>query len=262
MNNGENKSIHIQLTGENAHPENIPLPKLVSIIESYVKLIGSVNIALRNGNEFSMKEFSLTSISACCTDIVLAVESEEQYLANEMMVNSFQQNHGNNLPDFVKEKANQLTYELNGIDLTLSLFNSSGLNIAYTPELFAIEDVIVLERRTIYGEIINIGGKRPNFHVEDHTGKVFVIDDISAKDATKIAPRLYANVGVVVDCHVHIPSMEIENRCKFIELLPFDDRNWLVDTKEFLQNVPSFFSSTDEMSKRLTEIRQGKTNDA
>ena len=257
MKNTEQNLIHIQLTGDKAHPGNIPFPKLISIIESYIKLIGSFNVFMLNGEEFSFNDFSLTNINACCTDISLAVESEKQVFANEFMIDTFNRSRIDDLPYEIKRTANTLNRELIDQDLALKLFNSLGIDVAYEPTIFDIEDVIIEERRTIYGKMNNIGGKTPNFHLEDHTGKEFVVGGISESDASDLAKRLYRNIGVVVDCKIHTLSMEIDSHCKYIQLLPYDDKNWFEESTKFINNIPSIFSSTDEMHEKLTEIRRG-----
>jgi len=255
MKNTEQNFIHIQLTGDKAHPENIPFPKLVSIIESYIKLIGSFNVFMLNGEEFSLSEFSLTNINACCTDISLAVESKKQVYANDFMIDTFSQDRKTELPFEIKKNANMLNHELIEQDLALKLFTNAGVDVAYEPKIFDVEDIIIEERRTIYGKMNNIGGKTPNFHLEDHTGKEFVVGGINEQVASELANRLYKNIGVIVDCKIHSISMEMESHCKFIHLLPYDDRNWFEESAKFINKFPSIFPSTEEMHKKLSEIR-------
>lgn len=259
MKSIESNTIHFQVTGDNSSPDNIPWKKLKSIVEAYINLISSFNVHLLNGEEFTLNEFFLTNINACCTDISLEVKSESPVKANDLMIKTFKNSNKNELPYAIKKNANLLNRELIDPNLALKLFDTAGVDIAYEPSFYDIGDVIIEERRTIYGKMINIGGKDPNFHLVDHTGTEFIIGGITEKDAADLANKLYRNIGVVVDCKIHTLTMEIDTRCKFIELLPYDDRNWLEESAKFISTVPSIFSSTAEMHEKLTEIRRGTT---
>jgi hypothetical protein len=262
MNNTEYKKIHIQLTGD---PSKIPLEDLISIIKAYIDLLGSVNISLLKGKEFSYSEFSLININDCCTDIELAVDSEEQIEAHDLLYKSIKEGVAENLPYEVKQKHNNLSRKLQISkipDLALTLFNESGIEVQYLSKTFDIEDIVIEEHHTIYGKMVNIGGKSPNFHLEDHKGFTFIIELPNQEGASNLANRLYSTIGVVATCKVHIPSMEVDSRCKFVKLLPYDDRNWSEDNSKLLDQMPILFSSTQEMNEKLLDIRHGKNHDS
>lgn len=260
MKNIESNTIHFQVTGDNSSPDNIPWKKLKSIVEAYINLISSFNVHLLNGEEFTLNEFFLTNINACCTDITFAVESAAHVQANDLMVDTYKLGNITDLPDQVKNSANLLNNSLLEQNLAIILFTNAGDTVHYEPIIYDFEEIFIKERRTLYGRMHSIGGKVPNFHVEDLNRKNFIIDGITEDIASKLAPRLYQTIGVLVEADINLLTMEMQSKCKYIQLLPYidyDDQEWFELNEKFVNSIPNIFNSEEEMHNKLSDIRRG-----
>ena len=92
---------------------------------------------------------------------------------------------------------------------------STKLTLSQDTSILTDEDLWHPTQKYIYGEILEIGGKSPNIHVEDETAKKIIID-IDKKDIQKIEKNiLYQKRCIYVSCEEHELSKEIR-KCHFI----------------------------------------------
>ena len=132
------------------------------------------------------------------------------------------------------------------------LNESIKLTLSQDTSILTDEDLWHPTQKYIYGEILEIGGKSPNIHVEDETANKIIID-IDKKDIQKIEKNiLYQKKCIYVSCEEHELSKEIKN-CRFIS---WDD----YDPDYVRDNFETYQKQREEAFKKSWDFENIKEN--
>lgn len=96
---------------------------------------------------------------------------------------------------------------------------------------------------TIYGKVVNAGGKNPNVHIETLQGQV-VICKGTQEQVKQLAGRLYTNVGIVGSARCDVETLEYDD-VEIKEILPYDDSSITDAVRELGQLAASSFADVD-----------------
>lgn len=143
-----------------------------------------------------------------------------------------------------------------------------GLSLNKDTSILTDEDLWHQTQKYIYGEIIDIGGKFPNMHVEDEAGRKIKID-INKTEIQKISNNiLYKKKCICIACEEHEFSKDIRE-CQFISWDDYDPDYVRENFEQYRKERENIFQKSwdvenikknydNDNDKWLNEVRHGE----
>lgn len=204
--------IRIVLKRDGISPDELPFKQLSKIIESYFRTITA--IAYENNPKMDMKsvKYCLSSISSGSVDTLISSPVQQLFAkANCELVDGFRSNNIEMFPDNVQEDIYDFCENMEQFGLTADLYSDPEHTVQLIPAEFFRNQRTIEDITTIYGELIAVGGAKPNIniHLSIPERKRKLICKITESDAKILGSRLYTTVGVYGKAIRKLPSMEI-----------------------------------------------------
>lgn len=220
------KQFKISIIGDSVSPENLSYKALVKILDNYVDALYELSKSRNSALNKKKLDFTLTDIQSGSYEITMTDNygcdlSESQIeLADFLEADRFEQ-----LPDKSIQCLRSMADDLDGYNWQLTLFAKSNKKVTFLPKKFIVKTETYKEETTIYGTLIQIGGRKPNIHLEIPGRSNLLICDINESMAKELALKLYTEIGLSGIADRYINSTEIK-RFKVVEILPYDPSSY------------------------------------
>lgn len=231
--------IDIKITGEGIEPSNFSFKKLNEIVDKYFRVLVSIATAERSGLEFRDAKFSLLGISKGSVDLsfIDLDEHSDLYISSIALADAIEQDNICNLPMNAQNDLSEFGKALKSYDTPLcaQLFNQAGLAVTIQPDEIIKEIHIVNSIETIYGELTDVGGAKPNVHLLTKNGSI--TGEVTKAQAIELGSRLYTQVGLTGRVDRKAGGAKPE---RFIvdRIEPYDESKW----KENIKKIQDLFS--------------------
>lgn len=116
----------------------------------------------------------------------------------------------------------------------------------------------MLMRTTIYGQVVEAGGKNPNVHIETLQGQIVVCAG-DQDQVKKLAEQLYEMVGIVGRANYNVTSSELTN-FTIHEVLPYVATSFTTALRELGEAAAPYFGDID-VDTFVHSIRADGTED-
>lgn len=251
------ESIRITFEGNGLRLIDFPVEKLFDLITKYLKIVVEMAKTDIPKSKLTIKDFSFASLEDGSADsqIFCKVPGIHEYsrkLNRDIVKGTFMDR---SKKAFKLLNEFQGSLELNGLPLAANLSDETGERIIITKDKTEIVNFFFLEEIEIYGKLISIGGKTPNFHLVDHRNVEYIIGNISESIAVQLANRLYSTVGVMAETKVYLPDYVYDTHCKFVELLPYSEERWEEGIAELQKEMSDYLTDPRKIDEILNEIR-------
>lgn len=249
------KQFKISITGNSVSPENLSYKALVKILDNYVNALYELSKARNSALNKKKLDFTLTNIQMGSYEITMTdtygcdLPESQNELAEFLEEDRFEQ-----LPDKSIQCLRDMADDLDGHDWQLMLFSKSDKKVSFLPKKFIVKTETYKEETTIYGTLIQIGGRKPNIHLEIPGRSNLLICDVDESIAKELAAKLYTEIGLSGTADRYVNSTEIK-RFKVEEILPYDPSSY----DENINRLRELFGeihtdlSPDEYFARLRE---------
>lgn len=251
-----NEIIELRITGEGVEPSTFNFKKLNEIIDRYFHVLSS--ICSTNGMTFEYKDAKYSLVEIVKGSVHLRFvdldENSMQYTSSIALANAILQDNLLSLSFQTQQEVSELGKSLisNDVPLCIELFNEIGVKALVEPDKVILEKRKIHSVETIYGELTDVGGAKPNVHLITKYGSIKA--EVTKAQAIELGSRLYSHVGLtgkveryqgdekpdrfIVD---HIEAYDEtkwkENLIRVREL--FAERFDGVDVEQFLRNIRS-----------------------
>lgn len=253
MKNG----MRLKFQGDNVELGKYSFSKLAEFVNLYIEMI--VKIVEGTVPEYDKKiEFYIKAINPGSLDTEFALSDPDViWPANEAFFKAVYNHSISELPVAARQKALQLKNRLEAEHVCLQLFNIQGKEVSLLPDSFEDASFQISEGMSLYGELMDIGGIKPNIHIfVPELGKN-VKCSISKELAKTLAPRLYTIIGVYGEADISYPNFDIKE-FEVIEVLPYTEEG----QEETLRKIQELFSEQVKDVDNLTEFfTQMRLND-
>lgn len=251
------ESIRITFEGNGLRLIDFPVEKLFDLISKYLNIVIEMAKTDILKSKLTIDDFSFASLEDGSADsqIFCKVPGIHEYCwkLNRDIANGTFRDRSEKAYKLFNEFQGSL--ELNGLPLCANLFDDTGEKIVITREKTELVKFFFLEEIEIYGKLISIGGKTPNFHLVDHRNVEYIIGNISESTAVKLANRLYSTVGVIAETKVYLPDYVYDTHCKFVDLLPYTEEGWEEGIAELQKEMSDYLTDPRKIDEILNEIR-------
>lgn len=250
----QDELLQLRFTGGAIAPRHVPAGELADILKAAETLI--VATVLREHSKLTKE------------DIILGLTQVEDKSLGLMFVPSIPQVV---IPEFhrIADIVNHKLFEMLPVEARDALrkiatftrkrhcvaeFRVSGSEVV----LATVEADLVIPapprlymQTTIYGRVVNAGGKNPNVHIETLEGQIIICKG-SQEQVKQLAGRLYANVGIEGSARCDVETLEIED-VEIKEILPYEDTPISDAVRELGQLAAPYFDNidTDQYVKAL-----------
>ena len=243
--------IEIVFKGENISPETFSNKKLFPLLESYTNTL--FEISKSNASLSAERaDYAICKIENGSYKVTVADLSEESQ--NELL-SVIENNTYSLLPPAALENLQNLSSGLKRHGLVMEFFSNAG-KITLLPEKIPETLGTFEELTTIYGELIAVGGKKPNIHLEIPGRKEQLICDITKQQAHALAGKLYTIIGVYGTATVEISTMKI-TRFKVENIIQYEPETYN-STLEALREIFSKIETEDKPETYFEKLRNGE----
>lgn len=224
MSQSQNELLQLRFTGGAIAPRHVSAGELADILKATEILI--VAAVLREHSKLTKEDIilGLTHVEDASLGLVFmpsipqVVVPEFHRIADIIKHKLFEQlpveacDALRKIATFTRKKQCVAEFRVSGSGVVLATVEAD-LVIPTHPRLYM--------QTTIYGRVVNAGGKNPNVHIETFDGQI-VICRGSQEQVKHLAGRLYANVGIVGAARCDVETLEIED-VEITEILPYED---------------------------------------
>lgn len=121
--------------------------------------------------------------------------------------------------------------------------NSESILAVIEPELVIPIASRLHVQTTLYGRVVNAGGKNPNVHIETLQGEMVICKGTQTQ-VKQLAGRLYSIVGVTGTGRCDVDTLEIVD-FEIAEILPYEDTPIKEAIQELAQLAAPYFADVD-----------------
>ena len=161
--------------------------------------------------------------------------------ANDRLQKSLENKTVDTLPAAVQDAIYDMANLAVSSNVEIGIQTVSGGFIVFDAEEFIRETGTIDDFTSVYGEIIEIGGMKPNVHLQVAGRERPLICEVTKEMAMQLSSRLYSTVGFYGRASRYIANMEIK-RFYVEEVLPYDDRNFDEDAAELMAYFTKHFN--------------------
>lgn len=237
------KVIAIKLTGKDVEPSKLTYKKLTELVDKYFRILISLSSSMDTTFEYQDAKYSLVeigkgSINLCFKELG---EVTTLYTSSIALADAISSNQISNLPLNTQMELSEFGKALksNEDPLCVELFNQAGLTVIVQPDTVIIESKKIGSIETIYGELTDVGGTKPNVHILTRNGSIKC--EVTKAQAIELGSRLYTHVGLTG----RIDRFEGDDKPqRFIveRIEAYDETKW----KNNLNKIRSLFSERFE----------------
>lgn len=254
----------IQLTiGENQININeLSVTKVMDILGSYIQLLACQakfdNLGFTpNKNNISFKKLDegclLVELTSTVPQYAQALSISGRNLADTL-------SHAVNgsTPAYLKEKVKEVqkSLQLEDTPLILQLFGNESKVARISPsDIQGTYTAYFDEEITIYGRLLHVGGKDPNFHIESDFGKTYIIRGINEETARSMADYLYKTIGIKAIVRTSVPDLNQSTKGTFVRLLSYSEDNREERVKELREYFSGIVGENRDIIEELMASR-------
>lgn len=187
-------AVNIMVESEHLPPGKFPLEDAAQILDIFVSIVRSADPdALDEEMGMSLESLGLSSVS-------FTIQLSERALAAWRKFLAFQRAEpGVSLPVPCNHYIIELNRFINRINAKLSCSDGQGGFVIWQPGemLRRVESLLISSDTVLYGQLLNIGGARPNAHIRLLRDRRVLVCHLRGRDlARQLASRLYTVVGL------------------------------------------------------------------
>lgn len=236
-------TINIHFSGEAVNTETFSFRKFSKLAEAYLDVLRELAASDNKAIDKKTLDFCLHSIhEGSYLGGFTPIGADTVLLdANDRLQKALENESIGTLPAAVQDAIYDMAYLAVSSNVEIGLQTVSGTFIVFDAEEFIRETGTVDDFTSVYGEIIEIGGIKPNVHLQVAGRDRPLICEVTKDMAMQLSSRLYTTVGFYGRAARYIANMEIK-RFYVEEVLPYDDRNFDEDAAELMAYFTKHFN--------------------
>lgn len=236
-------TINIHFSGEAVNTETFSFHKFSKLAEAYLDVLREIAAADNKAVDKKTLDFCLRSIhEGSYLGGFAPIGADTALLdANERLQKALENKTVGSFSAAVQDAVYDMATLAVSFEVEIGLQTVSGTYIFFDAETFIRETGTVDDFTSVYGEIIEIGGIKPNVHLQVAGRDRPLICEVTKDMAMQLSSRLYTTVGFYGRAARYIANMEIK-RFYVEEVLPYDDRNFDEDTADLMAYFTKHFN--------------------
>lgn len=251
------KSLYFGLSGENVKFGKFSMTKFLEISSLYYSLLIKI-MKFQNPNmNFDNLDFIIQNIrdgsidvTSTCTMEVVAAQAYETF------INACENNNQELFSNIDPENLSSLGNKLAQSDAVLILKKDNGETVEIHPEVLQVKSKVIKEYMTLYGELLQIGGKNPNAHIKSMLSEKTIICDVTQEQARALGSRLYQIIGLKGIATISLPKYDI-NKFLVKEILPYQETDKDKNIEKLKQIFSDQVKDIDDVDAFFRKIREG-----
>ena len=247
--------IEITFLGDNISPETFSNKKLFPLLESYTNALFEISKS-KAPLAAEKADYAICRIEKGSYKVTVADLAEcDMEQSHAELLTVIANDDYSVLRPAALENLQSLSAGLKKHNLVMEFFSNEG-NVTLLPEKVPAALGTFEEMTTVYGELIAVGGKKPNIHLEIPGRKEQLICDVSRQQAHELAGKLYTTIGVYGTAVIEISTMKM-TRFRVEKIIPYDpaDRNSAINA---LRDIFSKIRTDDSPEEYFENLRNGE----
>lgn len=235
-------TINLHFSGETVNTETFSFHKFSKLAEAYFDVLRELAAAENKTVDKKKLDFCLRSIheGSYLGDFAPIGADTVLLDANDRLQKALENETIDTLPAAVQDAIYDMATQAVSSKVDIGLQTATGEFIVFDADKFIRETGTVDDFTSVYGEIIEIGGIKPNVHLQIAGRDRPLICEVTKDMAMQLSSRLYTTVGFYGRAARYIANMEIK-RFFVEEVLPYDDRNFDEDAAELMDYFTKHF---------------------
>ena len=248
--------IEIIFKGDNISPETFSNKKLFPLLESYTNALFEISKS-KAPLAAEKADYAICRIEKGSYKVTVADLAEcDMEQSHAELLTVIANDDYSVLPPAALENLQTLSAGLKKHSLVMEFFSKTGTTISLFPENVPVSLGTFEELTTIYGELIAVGGKKPNIHLEIPGRKEQLICEVTKQQAHELAGKLYSDIGVYGTATIEIATMKmIRFKVEKIILYEPGNRN---STITALREIFSKIQTNDSPETYFEKLRNGE----
>lgn len=236
----QENTFELKLDGDNAFPSNFSINELYYLLADLQEAIkADVD---EGGDKISL---SLVELTNNCVLARLNASDESQIAALKRISSAVSNNNIKELPYRSVVKLNSFKERINKKGIYDAEFRHQDAIIASINKntVFDIEDIVIVDTTTIYGEVTRVGGSKPIIRICLLDGTKLSIET-NKETAKKVSNKLYTTIGLFGEAKHSKYDYELLD-FKIFNIVEYEHKNYSNVLKELRDIVGNSYDNLD-----------------
>lgn len=261
INPSQNELIGIRFVGGGITPRNVPASDLADLLKAAETLVTST--VLREHGKLTKEDLilGLTRVEDQSLGLTFTSSIPQIVVPEFQRITKIISQHlFDSLPPEARDALRKIATftRKNRCVAEFRIGTDEAVLATVDAELFIPAASRLYIRTTLYGRVVNAGGKNPNAHIETIQGTM-VICRGSLAQVKQLAERLYTNVGIVGNARCDVETLEIED-VEITEILPYEEVP-IADAINELAKLAGYHFAGIDADEYVKALREGESEE-